>query len=144
MEYAVIDQNKDIIKSGKISKNTEIIFPAIDNYHFTISGFTMSGTDIAKNYPDFQTYSWLDSTAINSVLILSILGWSLGMITMLWTAADTAIKTHTSIYWFFAENFGTNFANVVLGQFRDIFTLTGIFSMTFLSQYNMTKGSIGK
>jgi len=50
---------------------------------------------------------------------------------MLWTLADTVFKTQAGIYYFFVNTFGSNFANVVLGQFRDLFTVTGMFGLTF-------------
>lgn len=130
-EYSVRGKDGAIIKSGKLTEYTDIHLPATDDYNLTISGLTLSGADILAQYPDYQTYSWIDNAAINSVLILSVLGFGLGMITMLWTLADTVFKTQAGIYYFFVNTFGTNFANVVLGQFRDIFTLTGIFGMTF-------------
>ncbi|PIR99126.1 hypothetical protein COT87_01160 [Candidatus Collierbacteria bacterium CG10_big_fil_rev_8_21_14_0_10_44_9] len=130
-EYSVRGEDGAIIKSGKLTKYTDIYLPATDDYNLTISGLTLSGADILAQYPDYQTYSWIDNVAINSVLILSVLGFGLGMITMFWTLADTVFKTQAGIYYFFVNTFGTNFANVVLGQFRDIFTLTGIFGMIF-------------
>jgi len=97
----------------------------------------MSGADIFAQYPDYQTYSGLDQIAIDSVLIISVLGFTLGFLTQLWTLWDVAFKTHASIYWVFQDTFGPNFANVILGQFRDLFTPLGMFGILFTTNKDM-------
>ncbi|MEK7588011.1 MAG: hypothetical protein AAB457_04300, partial [Patescibacteria group bacterium] len=146
LPYSIKNPENATIKSGSIIENTSLYFPA--NHSITISGVTITGTEIIAQHPDYQEFSELEDMVLHSILFGSILLFSLGFFTQMSTLMNTAIKLgkfdsnpnierFTSIYYFFKNTFGKGFADVILGQFRDIFAYVGATSHVLLSRSKM-------
>jgi len=139
LTYSIRGADGAVIKTGEITKNTEISLPATDDYSLTIFEFTITGTDILHNYPQFQTWTTLEKTLLWGIFVASAGMMALGFVTQMWTLWDVLYSTHSSIYWTLQQMFGTGFANVVIGQFRDIAAYVGAFAWIFLNDTRYVK-----
>jgi hypothetical protein len=93
---------------------------------------------LIKSTESLKTIDIYEKQILTFIFISSTILFSLGFITQIWQLISTSmqirlgINIHPGPYQFLKQVFGESFANVVLGQFRDMFTPIWGFARIFL------------
>ncbi|MBI5449094.1 hypothetical protein HY948_02140, partial [Candidatus Gottesmanbacteria bacterium] len=147
LPYHITNPEGITVQRGTIKKGNSISLPAGEGYALVTSKFTIVGSDVFAKYPDYRTLSLLERNLLLSIFGVSAFLFSLGFLTQMWTFVENAwavahpgLETRTSIYYTLKDVFGTGMANVILGQFRDLFTPVIGFSMFILKNPQFARG----
>ena len=148
LPYSIQNPEGIIIKTGILKQQTEITIPIKGGYTLLIQKQAITGDAILKQYPDSRLQNPLHNLLYGILLWVcgplflfgSIVQFSLLLETKL--MIDGTIHTHIAPYWALKSFLGTTIANMIVGQFRDLFSMAGMF--VFINLFDSIKSSVGK
>jgi len=148
LPYSIQNPEGILIKTGIIQSGTQIEIPIKEGYKLVIQEHAVTGDAVIQQYPDLSIENPLKNLLWHRlfwmVVSLFLFGAIVQFTLLLETKmlSDGSINTHFAPYWVLKSFFGTNFANIIVGQFRDLFAMAGMFVL--VNWWEKLKSSVSK